>query len=726
MRPLAPLAATLLALLAAGPALAADPDYDGDGVVAGDCAPLDPAVHPGAPDLPDLAFEDANCDGMDGTPAGGIFLVPSGNDGNPGTQGQPVATLTKAIQLAAAQGKDVYAAVGDYTRADVAGATRNGIGIYGGYQFPSWSRTKSIATTITGTTEGMVVSDATGIELQLVTVQGQNSGVTGSSTYGLRAVRASVALVGATVAAGNGRDGLDRAADTVAPSPPTKAADGGPGQCGVSPGQGGNNGWLSSPKGGAGGNGASSDGDPALPESTKWDGKPGTAGANSSTVGGGVILGGGGGPKGLYGNNTPNNVSGQNGKPGNTGGNGTNGPRGNNSTSSAGEAWAGESGASGTAGTHGSAGGGGGGGAARTGWDWGSGAGGGQGGHGGFAGAGGLGGGAAGGSFAVYASDSTVVATKSTLTAGTGGTGGDGAAGEPGGGGGAPGAGRDVLDCGTTVGGSGAGGTGGSGGNGGAGGGGAGGPSTAFFRAGGSHFAQQASTLTNAGAGGGGASPGNAGLGGAGDVVINGFGSGDFDGDGVADDVDACPTTAAATGCPARPPKLKDTDGDGVPDPYEDDDGDGLRNGLDKCPAEAAPGQADGCPVAPPPPLHLPQPPAEPVKIVATLSFAFARNSATKAIRFTRLKAIRMPAGGAVEVLCKGKKCTRKRWTKAGSGRIALKPFVKRWFPVGTVLEVRLTAPGTIGKVLRYRVTRKGLKKAELCLPPDAPVPQKC
>ena len=38
-------------------------DWDGDGYTDSDCAPLDPFVHPGAVDKPDLSFEDTNCDG---------------------------------------------------------------------------------------------------------------------------------------------------------------------------------------------------------------------------------------------------------------------------------------------------------------------------------------------------------------------------------------------------------------------------------------------------------------------------------------------------------------------------------------------------------------------------------------------------------------------------------------------------------------------------------------
>src|ERR1700710_2654047 len=80
--------ATLIASLGAGTtgAWAATPDFDGDGVTApADCAPLDPAVYPGATDTPDMAFEDTNCDGVDGDLAEAVFVAPTGSDSNPGT-----------------------------------------------------------------------------------------------------------------------------------------------------------------------------------------------------------------------------------------------------------------------------------------------------------------------------------------------------------------------------------------------------------------------------------------------------------------------------------------------------------------------------------------------------------------------------------------------------------------------------------------------------------------
>src|SRR3954447_2389689 len=91
-----------LSFLAAAPAVAATPrDWDGDGVIAGDCAPLDAAIHPGAPDTPDLGFADTNCDGIDGDAAGAVWVAPSGSDGAAGTLSAPLATIQAAVDKGA-------------------------------------------------------------------------------------------------------------------------------------------------------------------------------------------------------------------------------------------------------------------------------------------------------------------------------------------------------------------------------------------------------------------------------------------------------------------------------------------------------------------------------------------------------------------------------------------------------------------------------------------------
>ena len=89
------LALTALSLVLAG-SLATSawalPDFDGDGAVAPqDCNPLDGAVAPGRPDAPDLAFEDTNCDGIDGDVARAVFVSLGGSNAGTGCEGEPAA-----------------------------------------------------------------------------------------------------------------------------------------------------------------------------------------------------------------------------------------------------------------------------------------------------------------------------------------------------------------------------------------------------------------------------------------------------------------------------------------------------------------------------------------------------------------------------------------------------------------------------------------------------------
>jgi hypothetical protein len=122
-------------------------DTDGDGVIAGDCSPLDPAVHPGATDLPDLTFEDTNCDGIDGDRTAALFVAKNGDDANPGTVAAPMATIAGAVERAAAgTRKQIYVAASSaaYSRVDIIDGTgrpvHDGIDIYGGYVQGTWER----------------------------------------------------------------------------------------------------------------------------------------------------------------------------------------------------------------------------------------------------------------------------------------------------------------------------------------------------------------------------------------------------------------------------------------------------------------------------------------------------------------------------------------------------------------------------------------------------------
>src|SRR5262249_5914858 len=116
----------------------APPPADGGGtdVGSGD----DGGCRTGAVDVPDLAFTDSDCDGIDGTAARAIFVSPRGQHSDRGPWPPPRQPLPAALAAAAAAAprRDVYAALGVYQETVT---LASGVSIYGGYQdFAGWQR----------------------------------------------------------------------------------------------------------------------------------------------------------------------------------------------------------------------------------------------------------------------------------------------------------------------------------------------------------------------------------------------------------------------------------------------------------------------------------------------------------------------------------------------------------------------------------------------------------
>lgn len=455
----------------APPATPQDSDADGFNDTE-DCAPTNPLISPVAPDLPDLAFVDSNCDGIDGTEKDAIFVSPRGNDANPGTKAAPKREIQAAVTAAGTGGRYVIAAGGSYARVVVS----TGAGVYGGYDPAGWAR-GGFTTQITGSPEGVLADGAAGVRLQLVSILGSSIPGGERSAYGIRAVNgSSLVLERVVVTAGNG-----------APGPPgARGRDGLNGE----PGGNGLEGHCDEEKnpsvdfGGPGGLGIGG----------RHGGKGGDSGyGNGAGKAGGTgtigIPGGPGGPGG-------------NGGDGGKGGDGTNGAAGlggsggANTTTMAKATWVGAGGGFGRIGEPGNGGGGGGGGGGQGGVfvDDGTGNGGGGGGGGGGPGFFGDGGGYGGGSFGIYLFDSRVDLRSSSVRSGNGGAGGRGGDGGPGGIGGTGGVGAKA--CPSEVGMGGDGGRGGNGGVGGAGGGGAGGPSVGVMSVGSASATLEATTIS--------------------------------------------------------------------------------------------------------------------------------------------------------------------------------------------------------------------------------------
>ena len=170
-----------------GPAAAVPVAGDLDGDLSGpaDCAPLDPSVHPGAADRPDLEFTDTNCDGIDGDITDAVFVSSTApNDDGSGTRANPKKLITSGIALAAPTGKDVYVTGGTFPGIL---ALADNVGVYGGYTPDFSDRAEAETTTVNGVNgPGAFAVGDTGVVLQLVTLHGQRE--PDGNSYGLRAV----------------------------------------------------------------------------------------------------------------------------------------------------------------------------------------------------------------------------------------------------------------------------------------------------------------------------------------------------------------------------------------------------------------------------------------------------------------------------------------------------------------------------------------------------------
>ena len=130
---------------------------------------------------------------------------------------------------------------------------------------------------------------------------------------------------------------------------------------------------------------------------------------------------------------------------------------------------------------------------------------------------------------------------------------------------------------------------------------------------------------------------------------------------------------------------------------------------------------------APPPP---PPPPVALKRIIVTLSSNFP--SVGRTIRFTRLVVKDVPRGSKVTATCRtkqGRRCRGIRtFTKRNArGTVSLKRFLRKTLRAGTVIEVRVTKPNTIGAVKRLTVRRnKNPTITTRCLPPGAKRPVRC
>jgi hypothetical protein len=263
-----------------------------------------------APDMPDLEFQDTNCDGIDGNASQAIFVSPRGDDSNPGTMMAPKRTIRSAFMAAAAARpvRAVYAAAGNYEESV---SFVSGVSLYGGYDDTRmWARSRDGITLLSVPSTGAVATRLSQpVEVQLVTIQAADAMTPGQSSYGLRVIQggATFTLRGSAVSAGAGAAGRDGAAGS-------QGAPGGNGANASTPSAGGAGGSPCGAPGGQGGQGVSGR-------------RNGNVGGNGATVAG--VLGGAGGAAGTQGAGCCASGNGSpapdNARPGSAGAGGVNG-----------------------------------------------------------------------------------------------------------------------------------------------------------------------------------------------------------------------------------------------------------------------------------------------------------------------------------------------------------------------------------------------------------------
>jgi Ca2+-binding RTX toxin-like protein len=224
------------------------------------------------------------------------------------------------------------------------------------------------------------------------------------------------------------------------------------------------------------------------------------------------------------------------------------------------------------------------------------------------------------------------------------------------------------------------------------------------------------------------------------DVLIGGAGNDRLQGgsgadriearDGGADTVDCGPgsdvaivdETDSVTGCesvelpgaanaaPVEPAPIVDADRDGVVAGVDcDDTRAAVRPGAREIPGNRVDENCDGDD-------------ARLSAVRGRLSFDFTAfpNGTT---RVDRLVVRELQSGGRAELRCKGRCAFRKKVGKARDGKVNLRRLIRGRLRTGATLEVRLSAPDTITRVVRFKMRRGKLpKRTSLCQVPGESV----
>jgi hypothetical protein len=179
------------------------------------------------------------------------------------------------------------------------------------------------------------------------------------------------------------------------------------------------------------------------------------------------------------------------------------------------------------------------------------------------------------------------------------------------------------------------------------------------------------------------------------------------------------PTPVPQPGATPSPTPAPDRDGDGFSPPADcDDTNSTVWPGAREIPGN---GIDDDCSGG-----------DKPAKILSPVPYDWS-GTATGA-RLNRLRVTDAPPGSSLELRCSGGKrrgCPFKRRAVAlkADGSASMAKLFKRAFRKGAVLEVWLTAPNSVGKVVRFKVDRgrnRTPRARTMCVQPGSAKPGKC
>jgi hypothetical protein len=160
-----------------------------------------------------------------------------------------------------------------------------------------------------------------------------------------------------------------------------------------------------------------------------------------------------------------------------------------------------------------------------------------------------------------------------------------------------------------------------------------------------------------------------------------------------------------------------DRDGDGINRPQDCNDNDKkIRPGLPEVRGNKVDENCDGL--------------AEPYLSIGTRYSYFARPAGTRA-RFTSLGLKNVAKGATVQVRCKGGGCSKKTYRvklkKARKTMNLLSALRRRTLATGAVVEIRVTVPGLIGRLISLKVGRRArVSDTVRCLVPGRKNPSRC